>query len=256
MYFTYMGNVLLPIAPKKFQLKVKNQNKTMNLIDGTEINFLKTAGLTELEFEVLIPAVEYSFALYDGGFKGVKYYTDHFEKLKVEKKPFQFIMVRQMPDGKILNNTTMTVSLESYNAVESTDEGFDTTVSIKLKQFNPFGTKTIQVDNSTARVVQERETVNSPAPKQEVTYTVKAGDCLWNIAKKFYGNGSYYMAINEANKDIIRTPNLIYPNQVLKIPDLASAKNLTNKANKAKTGNSANAVKNTGLASNQVSVKN
>lgn len=255
MYFVYMGDVLLPIAPKKFQLKVKNQNKTMNLIDGTEINFLKTAGLTELDFEVLIPAVEYKFALYDGGFKPVKYYTDHFEKLKVEKKPFQFIMVRQMPDGKIMNNTTMTVSLESYNATESTDEGFDTVVSIKLKQFIPFGTKTIQVNANVASVKEERETVTSPAPKQETTYKVKSGDCLWNIAKEFYGNGSYYVAINEANKDIIRNPNLIYPNQVLKIPDLATAKNLTNKAKATKTGSNANTVKNTGLASNKVSVK-
>ena len=51
------------------------------------------------------------------------------------------------------------------------------------------------------------------------TYTVKSGDCLWNIAKKFLGNGSRYQEIYEANKSIIgKNPNLIYPGQTLTIP--------------------------------------
>lgn len=33
-------------------------------------------------------------------------------------------------------------------------------------------------------------------------YTVKKGDCLWNIAKKYYGNGAQYTKICNANKSI------------------------------------------------------
>lgn len=50
------------------------------------------------------------------------------------------------------------------------------------------------------------------------TYTVVKGDCLWNIAKKFYNKGGAYTNIYNANKDIIKNPNLIYPGQVLIIP--------------------------------------
>ena len=51
------------------------------------------------------------------------------------------------------------------------------------------------------------------------TYTVKAGDCLWNIAKKFYGKGGDYTKIYNANKGTIGSnPNLIYPGQVFTIP--------------------------------------
>jgi len=58
---------------------------------------------------------------------------------------------------------------------------------------------------------------NSQKPK---TYTVVSGDCLWNIAKKFYGNGSQYAKIYEVNKKTIGSnPNLIYPGQVLTIPN-------------------------------------
>lgn len=220
MYYFYMGSVLLPIAPEKFSLKVKNANKTMTLINEGEINFLKEAGLTELEFDVLIPAVQYSFAKYDGGFKSPAYFTDHFESLKTSKEPFQFILSRQMPDGKLLFDNNMTVSMESYTVKEEVKNGFDLIVSIKLKQYRPFGTKIVKVSNNNASVSNQRKQTNSPAPKQETTYTVKKGDCLWNIAKKFYGNGSKYTKIYEANKDKIKNPNLIYPDQVLVIPSL------------------------------------
>lgn len=51
------------------------------------------------------------------------------------------------------------------------------------------------------------------------SYTVKSGDSLWAIAKKYYGSGAMYTKIYEANKDIIgKNPNLIYPGQQLIIP--------------------------------------
>ena len=50
------------------------------------------------------------------------------------------------------------------------------------------------------------------------TYVVVKGDCLWKIAKKFYGSGAQNTRIYNANKDKIKNPNLIYPGQVLTIP--------------------------------------
>lgn len=50
------------------------------------------------------------------------------------------------------------------------------------------------------------------------TYTVVKGDCLWNIAKRFYGSGVKYALIYNANREIIKNPSLIYPGQVLVIP--------------------------------------
>jgi len=56
------------------------------------------------------------------------------------------------------------------------------------------------------------------APPAETTYTVVAGDSLSKIAKKFYGDGNLWKRIFEANRDIIKNPDLIYPGQTLKIP--------------------------------------
>ena len=59
------------------------------------------------------------------------------------------------------------------------------------------------------------------APK-EINYTVVKGDCLWNIAKKkeHYGNGFAWPVIYKANRDQIKNPDLIYPKQTFKIPNL------------------------------------
>ncbi len=51
-------------------------------------------------------------------------------------------------------------------------------------------------------------------------YTVKKGDTLGGIAKKFYGKASKYPVIFEANKPMLKDPNLIYPGQCLRIPHL------------------------------------
>ncbi len=56
----------------------------------------------------------------------------------------------------------------------------------------------------------------------EISYTVVKGDHLWGIAKKpqHYGNGFAWPNIYRANRDQIKNPDLIYPNQTFKIPPL------------------------------------
>lgn len=48
--------------------------------------------------------------------------------------------------------------------------------------------------------------------------TVGEGESLWDISYRIYGNGDYYDAIYQANKDILRTPEVITPGQVLILP--------------------------------------
>lgn len=223
MYYFYLDKILLPIAPSKLTVKIGNENKTLTLINEGEINVLKKAGLTEIDFDATIPNVEYPFATYKNGFQSAKTFLDAIEKLKTDQKPFQFIVTRTFPNGKAIFNTNMKVSLENYTIKEEAKQGFDATVTFKLKQYKDYGTKTckIKIETTKKAVTAEpkRETTSSPAPvKQNKTYTVVRGDCLWNIAKKFYGNGSQYTKIYNANKDKIKSPNLIYPGQVLTIP--------------------------------------
>jgi nucleoid-associated protein YgaU len=54
--------------------------------------------------------------------------------------------------------------------------------------------------------------------KDSSTYTVKSGDTLWRIAEACYGDGSKYLQIFEANKDLLQSPEAVVPGQVLQIP--------------------------------------
>lgn len=53
-------------------------------------------------------------------------------------------------------------------------------------------------------------------------YTVVKGDSLSKIAKEYYGDPMKYPAIFEANRPMLKDPDLIYPGQVLRIPVDAS----------------------------------
>ena len=61
--------------------------------------------------------------------------------------------------------------------------------------------------------------LTAPAPVQEVQYyEIQSGDSLSAIAKKYYGKASDYPRIFEANREVIKDPNLIYPGQKIRIP--------------------------------------
>lgn len=50
------------------------------------------------------------------------------------------------------------------------------------------------------------------------TYTVISGDTLWGIARKFYGTGDAWLSVYEANQELRKNPDRIYPGQILVLP--------------------------------------
>lgn len=219
MYIFFMNGIELPVTPSKLTISIKNNNKTINLINEGDINILKQPGLTEISFEALIPQTNYVFAKNDNN---AKYYLDLFEKLKGSKKSFQFIVIR-LREKDILFNSNISVSLEDYTITEDAKNGLDLNVSIKLKQYKAYGTKKVIVQNGVAIVQDSRDIKTAPDNK---THTVVSGDSLWAISKKYYNDGSKYDSIYQANKTLIDAANLgqgvskytIHEGQVLTIP--------------------------------------
>jgi nucleoid-associated protein YgaU len=58
-----------------------------------------------------------------------------------------------------------------------------------------------------------------PPPKEKVEYYIIAkGDTLSKIAKQYYGDANKYPRIFDANREVIKDANLIYPGQKIRIP--------------------------------------
>ncbi len=65
--------------------------------------------------------------------------------------------------------------------------------------------------------VEDNITVEADLP---VFYTVKDGDSLSKIAKSEYGDAMKWQALFEANREVVKDPDLIYPGQQIRIPKM------------------------------------
>ena len=239
-YHFYIGDLEMPYAPSQLKVTIGSNNKTVDLINGNEINLLKSPKLTEIAFDVELPrGRQYAFA---NRLISSKTYTDYFEKLMLDREPTKLVITRPNPalrtgiGGTIkdFESTVLTVSLEGYTLEESADNAYDIKVSLKFKEYISYGTVTKTVvtnsgNNTTSSNKVTVQTTTKPAT-QSKSYTVKSGDCLWNIARQFYGNSSKWTTIYEANKTVIENTakkygrasssngHWIYPGTVLTIP--------------------------------------
>jgi len=95
--------------------------------------------------------------------------------------------------------------------VSGTTKSTEEAEKIAIAVGNTVGVQTVQNDIKPAAAGPESR-----------FYTVKSGDTLWAISEAEYGKGKgdKYNAIFEANKPMLKSPDKIYPGQVLRIPPL------------------------------------
>jgi nucleoid-associated protein YgaU len=74
-------------------------------------------------------------------------------------------------------------------------------------------------DRLTIDAPEQAAVAAAPPAPPAVFHTVQKGDTLSKIAKSVYGDWKRYPEIFEANKPMLTDPDLIYPGQVLRIPD-------------------------------------
>lgn len=217
-FFMVSGDtkVQFPIAPSSLDINVKGRNETIDLMNEGEVNLLKSPGLTEISFTALIPQVtKYPFAVND---EPIDTFTNFLNDVLEKKKAFRFLVVRTA-GNKLLFDTNLKVSCESYSLKESADNGFDVELEVSLKQYRDYGIKTVTITkvtkettpttNNSENASTENKTNASTNTSRDTKsssgrkYTVKKGDTLWGISRKFYGKGSSWRKIYSKNKSVI-----------------------------------------------------
>ena len=98
------------------------------------------------------------------------------------------------------------------------DEGV-AKVSGKAKDQSAYEKAILMAGNVLGIEKVQADALEAPAAEQKVEYyEIKKGDTLWAIAGNFLGNGSRYPEIVEANLEVIKDADKIYPGQKIRIP--------------------------------------
>ena len=107
---------------------------------------------------------------------------------------------------------------------------FELGKSYKAKQVNvplvaqPQNVENVPEVNRETSVETAPEGLNASASGSGQKYTVGKNDTLQKISKKFYGTTKKWTKIYNANKDVLKGPDKVYPGQTLNIPDAGEVK--------------------------------
>ena len=172
----------IPVLPASLKVSSPGKNERTTVLELGEVLILRKKGLRTIEWD--------------------------------SRTPLRFLITGTDLDMNVK------MGVESFEYEERSGELGDFYYSIKLYEWRDYSAKriTLPAQKSEPAKAQEPTRAGQPASKPK-TYTVKSGDCLWNIAKALYGNGADYTKIYNANKGTIgKNPNLIYPGQTFTIP--------------------------------------
>lgn len=124
--------------------------------------------------------------------------------------------VRVYLDNKPVVTSQIGQSGDWQADLPSVDTGIYT---LRVDELNAAGAVVTRVETPFKREAADVLEAASQPEKPVQAITVQPGATLWAIAQERYGSGTLYARVVEANADVIRDPDLIYPGQVFSIPD-------------------------------------
>lgn len=202
----------IPVLPAKLNVSSPGKNERVTVLELGEVLLLRKKGLRILSWESFFPVSKAPYTV--GQIRYPVSIVQAIQKARDQKSPVRFLIT-----GTDLD-CNLRMGIDSFEYEERSGELGDLYYTIKLYEWKDISPKRIVLPEKKEEPAKTQEPERPGKPEQtSKTYTVKPGDCLWNIAKKFYGKGSDYTKIYNANKGKIGSnPNLIYPGQVFTIP--------------------------------------
>lgn len=199
----------IPVLPQKFNVTIGSKNSSVDVVGLGEITVKQSRPAYQFSFSSFFPCTNFP-GIENVALTNPQQCVERINGWIESKKPVHIIIT-----GAGINEYC---TIEKFNRREEGGDVGTIHYDMTLKEYREVTVRQVKVEKSTATVQKSQTRVdNTTNPK---TYTVKKGDCLWNIAKSLYGNGVDYTKIYNANKGTVgNNPNLIYPGQVLTIPE-------------------------------------
>ena len=204
-----------PVNPPEYKISGGGTSfQDFNVLAGGDATVFGGEALKEVSFSSFFPA-EYDEQLCNvtaDRFVRPWEAVDFIEQMRREKRPV-YLTIGGGDGAESETYFNLPVTIRTFNYAEAYGAVGDISFDISFKEYRFIQVRKIVDDTAVTAAAR-------PDMQPEIrTYVVQKGDCLWNIAKKFYGNGNKWPTIYEANKSVIgKNPNLIYPGQKYVIP--------------------------------------
>ena len=217
----YLGTdtdkIRFPVVPSTIGVNRSNNKDTQSVLKLGEVPIFNGTSLKTIELTSFFPNQEYSFCDYAGFMKPYEF-SDKIQKWMYEGKPLR-IIVTDSP-------TNMQCLIQQFDTVEQ-DGTRDLYFTLNLLEYRPIEVPNLNNNNqsnnsnNSQNISRPSENNDSSNSNQQKTHKVVKGDSLWAIAQKYYGKGSLYTKIKEANKTkypSLAKNNIIYTYMELIIP--------------------------------------
>lgn len=208
--------IALAMLPEKVKHKGSAKFQSYDIINVGEVKLPRGTKLLQFSWSGTFPGAsrtQYSF-IKSHHWRSPKEMQSIFERWRKNGTPLVLMVTETW-----INHEVMVSDFTGTPSGGNGDVSYDVTF-VENKDIKIYTTSELNIKPS-ARTNETGTTATRPEPAAAAakTYTVKSGDCLWNIAKQFLGSGSRYTEIYELNKGVVGSnPNLIYPGQVLTLP--------------------------------------
>ena len=204
----FLNELELPVNIASFEKDNRGNNEVVNTASLGEIIISKEKSLTTTSFESFFPHTEEVPAIT---------YVEQIEEMRASKTPINLVITEI--------NEDLLVLIDNFRYNRSSSNYEDINYSITFTEYKPFGV--IVEPTAEDETPAYDETKPTPPPRSDEnkppvgrTYTVVSGDNLYNITKLKTGSGNRWRELYNINTETIGgNPNLIFPGQILNIPE-------------------------------------
>lgn len=192
----------LVVNPATLEFTDAQNNQQVNLLEIGTALLLGNRGLISVTMESFFPSERSPFYKRYGGTRTPSECKALLKKWKDTGEVVRLII----SDMDV--NLAMAINSFTTTLKEGDDDIY---FNLELVEYKTLNVPTVKVSTKVKSTIQKRPATSSKSSSKKKSsskgksYTIKSGDTLWGIATRYYGSGTQYKKIYNANKSVIES---------------------------------------------------